>query len=158
MGVPLSGHVLPNIVSAPLSLPGAQEPEPPSSQASTNPEPPISPPPASNTSLHGTLVTSSHLTNVTTGTIPGEAIFAITYDVVRVRYGYDRRALGFVSGRPVLGGEMRVKGRHLALGPEGSDEEIEDEGEDEDEDDDEGSIVLESDEELDTIPEEEGMP
>jgi len=51
VGVPLSGHVLPNIVSAPSSLPGAQELEPPSSQASTNPEPPISPPPASNTSL-----------------------------------------------------------------------------------------------------------
>ena len=118
VGVPLSGHVLPNIVSAPSSLPGAQEPEPPSSQASTNPEPPISPPPASNTSLHGTLVTSSHLTDATTGTTPGEAIFAITYDVVRVRYGYDRRTWGFVSGRPVLGGEMRVKGGHLVLGPE----------------------------------------
>jgi hypothetical protein len=49
---------------------------------------------------------------------------------------------------------MRVKGGHLALGPEGSDEKIEDEGEDEDEDDDEGNIVLESDEELDTRPEE----
>ena len=159
VGVPLVGHVLPNVVSAPSAspsgLPGEQEHEPPSSQVSTNPEPPISP---SNTSLRGTLVTSSHLASATTGTVPGEAVFAITYDVVRFRYGYDRRALGFVSGRPVLGGEMRVKGGHLALGPEGSDEEIEEEGEDEDEDDDEGSIVLESDEELDTIPEEEDMP
>ncbi|MCJ1380858.1 hypothetical protein MMC17_003967 [Xylographa soralifera] len=61
----------------------------------------------------------------TTGTVDNEEIFAVAYDTVVSKHFFDSKST------PIHGHELRVKGSHLALGGEDSDQEIEDDSEDE---------------------------
>ncbi|MCJ1320245.1 hypothetical protein MMC15_005583 [Xylographa vitiligo] len=61
----------------------------------------------------------------TTGTVDVEEIFAVAYDTVISRHFFDNKST------PIHGHELRVKGSHLALGEDDSDQEIEDDSEDE---------------------------
>ncbi|MCJ1284920.1 hypothetical protein MMC26_004257 [Xylographa opegraphella] len=61
----------------------------------------------------------------TAGTVDIEEIFAVAYDTVVSRHFFDNKSV------PIHGHELRVKGSHLALGEDGSDQEIEDDSEDE---------------------------
>ncbi|MCJ1387459.1 hypothetical protein MMC18_000302 [Xylographa bjoerkii] len=61
----------------------------------------------------------------TIGTVDNEEIFAVAYDTVISRHFFDNKS------DPIHGHELRVKGSHLALGGDDSDQEIEDDSDEE---------------------------